>query len=332
MKNFFKYKNKLNWAISTLVRGDSDILEFFIFYYKDKCTLLNIGLHKPTKRIIDLIDSIINKYGLTNVKIYKFDDDVYSQKIWVNQIYMDTLNRNTEIDIYAHIDIDEFIYRFDLIENSYEPDLVLKLPKINVGMRKNSHELRWGNTHPRKKLNKSDLFSWDKCLYCIGNNFQNIEFTGGQHSISLKNSKKKINIKHLTFPIFYHLPYRNDFQAYSKFSNLLINFSLAKKPLNKTYGKHVFKRFLSDFSPNAIDFLTNGSSEKVDISLQIDRLSISQFSYKFINKDPNQNFKVDNYFYKCFLSYYDEKNSFLDFIEQDFEYKILIYANETKFK
>lgn len=115
-----KYKRKYKWAISTLFRGDSDIIELFIMWYHDKVDYLTIGLHNPSTRIQKHVEDILQKNNIKNVKLRHYHNELYHQGAWVLDIYTAVLTKNKDIQIYGHVDIDEFIYRFDLIEENYE--------------------------------------------------------------------------------------------------------------------------------------------------------------------------------------------------------------------
>lgn len=138
----FNYKLEKKWAVSTICRGESDIIELFINWYTDKAEIITIALHNPTARILKLIESIKAKNNISNLDVIEFKGKSFHQQKWANEIYRNVIKRNKNIEIYAHVDIDEFIFRFDLIEESFEKDLIIKLPPLDLVRDKENMEMK----------------------------------------------------------------------------------------------------------------------------------------------------------------------------------------------
>lgn len=328
-KIFFKNikEKKLRWSISTLCRGDSDIIELFIMWYYPKVKYLNIGLHNPSQRILNMINDIKVKNMISNLKIFIFQSEIYQQTKWVNEIYRETVININNVDIYAHVDIDEFIYRFDLIEENFEPNAIIKFEWVNVIRDKVDWELSWSYRDSFKEIPESEITQWGKTLYCIGKDFKNIEYQGGQHNIVINgvddDSRNIINLKN---PIFYHFPYRNEIQAYNKISTLIDNFTERKLHVNKTWGRHVLLHFLNKYSPNYSEIFD--SEAKENFVLNIDENSLKKFANQYKDLPKEKLFPINETFFNDFFSkYYNEKNSLLDFIEEDFVVKMKNYRH-----
>lgn len=321
------YIPKKKWAIAMLCKGESDILELFINWYKDKAYILIIALHNPSCRLLTYIDDLIKKNFIENIIIKVFNHKDFLQKKWSNEIYREVLQKFDDIDIYAHIDIDEFIYRFDLIEEHYKPDSILKMPWVDIIKGKTDNQLKYSLKPPFEKLSVDDLKHRDKSIYCLGENKYNIIFGAGQHEI-FNHSNNELIVTHLDYPIFYHLPYRNITQAYLKISNLLSIFTDMKIPFHETWGTHVFKRFIEliNLNMNSVE----GGINTFDFSLDLEMLN--DFAFPGRHNLTNY-YEIDATFVEYFKRYYHENNSFLDFIEIDFQQKIekYVYSTGSKF-
>lgn len=316
-------KNKKNyeWIISTIFRGETDILELWIMYYYKKVKVLNIGLHNPSDRVKNIIEKLISKNNIKNINLFYFNSDLYCQEQWVNEIYQKMILK-TSFDIYAHLDIDEFIYRFDIIETFFKPDLVIKMPSLDL-KKKNNDEIKWVDRDPFKPLMKEQLWKTDKVLYCVGRQKESFFYKGGQHDIEFKNDLDLKSVLHIEYPCIYHIPYRNEIQAYSKISNLLDSFTKLSKPIDKTWGRHVFERFIKLHIQNYKEIFYGNGKDKFIITLNNE--SIKNFAFQS-NIDKSKWFEIDTNFYKKYiLKYYNENNSIIDFIEQDFINKLEHY-------
>lgn len=322
----FNYKIGKKWAVSTICRGESDIIELFINWYADKAEIITIALHNPTARILKLIETIKVKNNISNLDVVEFKDNSFDQQKWTNEIYKNVIERNENIEIYAHVDIDEFIFRFDLIEESFEKDLILKLPPLDLVRDLENMEMKWSRRSETGYINNELLSKWDKTIYCLGKNYKRIEFLGGQHDIYSNDPKIVINKQHINFPCIYHIPYRNDIQSWTKFSYRVDNFTKKKIKFENTTAIHIFQRFLDLFSK---DYQKNFGSSNINwFQLDIDEHSFFEYSYYLNNKPPEDLFQISDYFYyNYFLKFYNEKNSLLDFIEHDFKLKMDLYNN-----
>lgn len=324
------YKNRYKWAISTICRGDSDILEMFIMYYYKKVDILTIGLHKPSQRVIDLIKSIVDKNNIKNLNIFYFNSSIFSQRVWTNDIYKNIMKKNKGIDIYAHIDLDEFIYRFDLIEDSFKPNRIIKVPWLEIIRDNKEKKYMYTTRDPLAQLPEEALSHLDKTFYCIGADYNKMEYSNGGHDIIIngKNNDER-DIVHLNYSCFYHLLFRNDIQTYSKISNLLIGFNDRGTSIDNIWGAHVFKRFLNTYSPDHMEKFHNLIDG--DFNINIDEFSFEIFAkYGSSNtySDSGKIFKVNpNFYEEYFLKYYKEEFSLLDFVEQDFLNKMNSWKN-----
>lgn len=320
-----KYTNKYKWAISTFCRGETDILELFIMWYHDKVKVLSIGLHNPTDRVLKLIETIKRENNISNLKIYIYESAMVLHTDWSNQIYKDTIKQYDDLDIYAHVDIDEFIYRFDIIEDNWEPNAVLKFSWLNIIRDVKKFEYGWVKKPVGEKLLEHEYSVWDKTLYCIGDDLNKMRYMGGQHEIVFEGIKKnEIILKHLDYPCFYHLPYRNNVQAYLKLTNLINEFTERAMPLENAWGTHVLERFLKLYSPDYSEIFKDTKSKNFKIN--VNKNSLNHFSNENVNKKPKELYRVDSRFLKkYFLKYYNKENSYLDFIEQDFINRMNFY-------
>lgn len=331
-----KYNRKYKWALSTIFRGDSDILELFIMWYHDKVDILTIAMHNPSKRVVNLLNDIIEKQNIKNVKIKIYESEIYFQVNWVNEIFNETLKNYEDIDIYAHVDLDEFIYRFDIIEENFKPNTVIKMPSLGLLKKGKNQELKWSTKPYSGKFTKKDLSYWDKTIYCIGDDVNNVKYYGGQHNFDyIEKFNKKLELNHLSYPIFYHIPYRNDIQTYSKIGILINLYSNLGRHIEKTNGVHVLKKFLDLYSPEYVDIFNSDDTNK--FKLELNEKTMSEFANYNIFFDVNQinnnisYHKIDNIFYKKFFKkYYNEGNSLLDYIEQDFVNKMISYKKSSK--
>lgn len=316
------------WAITTVCKGDSDILELFINWYYDKATLLTIGLHNPTKRILKLIEDVKIEKKLDNLNVFIFNSEFIKQPEWVNYMYKEIVKNQTDFDIYAHVDIDEFIYRFDLIEENFKKNRVLKFDWVNIIRDSEDKELRWSVRPTHEIIPDEQISEWTKALYCIGDNYESLEYHGGQHNIVFHGiGESEYDVKTLNYPIHYHLPYRNEVQAYSKISNLINNFTAMKFHISNTWGTHVLKHFLDLHSPNYAEIFDSVDLE--DFNIEIDQFSLYNFANIYVEQNKNDLYPIDsNFIDNYFNKFYNEKNSLLDFVEEDLSTKMNTFRKE----
>lgn len=319
------YMPKKKWAIATLCKGETDILELFIMWYHDKAEVLSIGLHNPTDRVLKLIETIKRENNISNLEIYVYENSMFLQSDWSNQLYKDTIEQYDDLDIYVHVDIDEFIYRFDVIEDNWEPNAVLKFSWLDVVRDVKNFEYGWVQKPVDQELLKHEYSVWDKTLYCIGDDLTKMKYMLGQHEIVFEGmDKNDIFLKHLNYPCFYHLAYRNNIQTYLKLMILINEFTERAIPLENTWGTHVLERFLNAHSPDYLEIFKD--TEIKNFKIDINKNSLNFFSNDNVNKNPEELYRIDPFFYKeYFLKYYNEENSYLDFVEQDFINKMNLY-------
>lgn len=321
-----EYENKYQWAISTQFRGETDILEMFIMYYYKKAKILTLGIQKPTKRILDIIDRIKNENNINNLELIFFDSDFYEQAIRTNQIYKHIMSKYKDIDFYAQVDIDEFIYRFDLIEEAYQPNTIYKFHWANVFGAKDNNKICYSQIDPYLKLEKDALHRYGKVIYCVGEDWEHVVYGGGQHDMFFDNKDiSERNLKWIEFPVFWHIPYRNKVQTYSKISNLLKNFTQTQVHIDEIFGAHVLRKFLDLYSD---DYLRIFNDEKGDdlFVISLNENSLDFFMNQTLDLPEDQLHEIDQHFLiDYYEKYYNEENSLLDFIEEDFIYKMNLY-------
>lgn len=323
-----EYKNKYKWAISTISRGESDILEMFIAYYHNKVELLYIGLHNPSNRIIELIRNLEQRLKIKNLKlkIFNTDDNQYRVYSWVNDMYKNVIVEKN-IDIYAHVDIDEFIYRFDLIEDNYKSNSIIKMPWVDVCRSNNNPTDRFLKCDQYRLMDPNLLSKWGKwckTIYCIGVDKHTMFYETGQHDINFNgNGSAMKDVIFINYPCFYHFAYRNDIQTYLKISNILKINTSRSAYIKNSGGKHVLEKFLNIYSHNYIEIFENQHSQRFNININLDSLiNFSNLSFD-IDSNSNDRYPIDPFFMKNYFNkYYNEENSLLDFIEQDFPIKM----------
>lgn len=141
-----------------------------------------------------------------------------------------------------------------------------------------------------------------------------------------------MKVNHINYPAFYHIPYRNDIQTYHKVSILINQFTGMKRHVEKAWGAHVLKKFMDLYSPEYVEIFND--LDRRLFNLEINETSLSEFANynvfyeaKEVKKSSELKlYKIDNFFYKKYLlKYYNESNSLLDFYEQDYNNKMIIW-------
>lgn len=238
----------LNIILSTIVRHDEDVIIQFIENNLSHVSKIYLYVHNPYPRIIQLLSRYINE---DRIVIEHINSDKFKQEEFVNEIYNFVLSQEKNIDIYFHLDSDEFIIDLDEVKRKIKPGYLFKSPSVILY---NSIE---GNTNNYSIHNDS---KWNKTNYYFSEeNCEDLRIGDGQHNWS-SISNNKLQIIELEKPFYIHFPWRSIFQTVRKITEVwsykLTNDSYPTKRFNN-YINSTFNQ-LGEFDINNLWKSVNG--------------------------------------------------------------------------
>lgn len=269
--------------LSTIVRHDEDIIEKFIENNLNFVDKIYVHVHNPYPRIM----TILAKYKKNRRVIIEVShSSEYKQDLMANEIYQRILSKEKKMDIYFHLDADEFIFDLDEVISKIDPGSFFKSPSFILY-----------NSINENKNNRISLVNnefWNKSNYFFSkNNAQDVIVGHGQHNWKL-NSGEEPNIIHLEKPFYFHFPWRTTFQSLRKITEVWAYLTLMDKPTARRYQHYIDNTFDDEgnFDENKFWTGVNGySPDEVENFVEFSSISKIKNNSVLLNEDQ---FKIDS--------------------------------------
>lgn len=221
-------------VLSTWVRHDEDIIEQAIdnnLLHVDK---IYVYVHNPYPRIIE----ILNKYKNNERVIVKsIHSPTLEQDVKVNQIFKEVVDLEKDMDIYFHLDADEFIFDLNEVKSKIKPGSVFRAPILEL--------FRSMNEDKNNRVKEFNWELWNKTNYYFSkDNVNKVKIGHGQH-IWKYDDGTSIDTVNLENPFYIHFPWRNKYQAFRKITEIW-SMKLGENSLpTEIFRKYVENTFLN---------------------------------------------------------------------------------------